>query len=423
MTKVGLIYPPSPFLINQKAFPPLGILYLSAYLRREGVNVEVIDLTNKENCLEEVLQNLNFSVVGLSSTTPQYPLVKKIKDIIKRNNPSTVIVIGGAHASSNIQRCIDDAFDVVVVGEGERALLDIIHKHERHEEIQKVIRFPYIENLDSVPFPARDMIKLHDYGYEVDGGKATTIITSRGCPYECAFCSKDVWSRGVRFHGIEYVVEEIRLLSEKYGFRHLLFLDDLFTMNKKRLLAICERIKNLGLKWRCYVRANNMTKEMLTVMKEAGCVEVGVGVESGSQKILDVVDKGTKVEDNTRLVLDCKEVGIAVNVFLMIGLPGETYETVEETRMWMEKVRPDKFGFNIFAPYSGTPIYNNINQYDLTLLPMSDEKSWVKGKDGEHQAYVETNELKAEEILRLFKELFQYYTQLCSWKPGVGTVK
>lgn len=422
--KLGLIYPPSPFLINQKAFPPLGILYLSAYLRKEGIEADVLDLTNKEDYLEEALEGYNFPLVGIGATTPQYTLAKKIKDIIKKKNPSATIIIGGPHVSSNTQKCLDDGFDIAVVGEGEAALLDIVQKYTRGESIKNIVKFPYIDNIDSIPFPDRDMIEIRNYGYEVDGGKATTIITSRGCPYNCAFCSKDVWSRGkVRFHGIEYVINEIQLLRENYGFQYFLFLDDLFTMNKKRLLAICERIKGWGIKWRCYARANNVTKEMLIAMKEAGCVEIGVGVESGSQKILNMVDKGTKVEDNTRLVLDCKEVGITVNVFLMIGLPGETYETVEETKKWMEMVRPDKFGFNIFAPYSGIPIFNNIDKYDLRILPMPDEKSWVKGKDGEHMAYVETSELSAGEILRLFKELFPYYTKLCSWKPGVGHIK
>ena len=155
-------------------------------------------------------------------------------------------------------------------------------------------------------------------------------------------------------------------------------------------------------------------------MRNAGCVEVGVGAESGSQKILDIADKKETVEDNTRFVELCKEIGLIANVFIMIGLPGENYETVEATRRWMEKVRPQKFGFNIFMPYAGTPIYNHPQHYDIRIYDVPDEKSWVKGRQGEYEAFVATSALSRTEILRLFTELFEYYTDLTQWRPGVG---
>jgi anaerobic magnesium-protoporphyrin IX monomethyl ester cyclase len=421
VSKVTLVFPPSPFLVDQKAFPPLGILYLAATLERNGIPVEVIDLANFENEMEAALAPHDGSTVyGISSTTPQYPYARRIKDILRQQNPEAKIVIGGAHASSVPERCRNDGFDVVVVGEGEGAILQIVHDHEARCSTDPILRLPYIKDLDSFPFPARHLIDIHSYAYDVGGGKGTTLITTRGCPYACAFCSKDVWSRGTRFHSVDYVVAEIQEVMERYGFRHFLFLDDLLTLKRKRLLEFCSRIAPLGIRWRCYARANTTTKEMLLAMKDAGCVEVGVGVESGSQKILDIVCKGTTVEANTRFVLDCKEVGILANVFIMIGLPGETHDTVEETRKWMEMVRPDKFGFNIFAPYVGTPIHNHPENYDIKLYEMPDERSWVKGRQGEYEAFVATSELCREEILSLFTELFGYYTRLTSWKPGVG---
>jgi radical SAM superfamily enzyme YgiQ (UPF0313 family) len=161
---------------------------------------------------------------------------------------------------------------------------------------------------------------------------------------------------------------------------------------------------------------------MLEDMKRAGCVEVGIGVESGSQKVLDAVCKGTTVEQNSRLVQWCREVGIVSNAFVMIGLPGETRETVEATRRWMEENRPDKFGYNIFSPYIGTPISAHPDRYDLKTYPMPDERSWVKGRQGEYESFVATSALSREEILRLFEENFRVFQDLLRWKPGVGRV-
>lgn len=414
--RVTLINPPSPFLIDQKAFPPLGILYIAACLRENGIEVEVIDLANQENHLEEALAKVKGDFIGLSATTPQYPYARRIKDIIKQQNPGIPVIVGGAHPSSAPERCLNDGFDIVIAGEGEEALLKAVKENLS----EKLIKIPYINDIDRVPFPARDLIDLRSYGYDIEGGEATTIITSRGCPFKCAFCSKDVWQRKVRFHSIDYVFSELQEVISKFGIKYFLFLDDIFTLSKRRLIALCQKIAPLKIKWRCYASTRTTDMEMLKVMKEAGCVEVGIGIESGSQKILDIVNKGTTVEKNTEFVLRCKAIGLIVNAFIMIGLPGETYETVEVTKRWMEKMRPDKFGLNIFMPYIGTPIYNNIRDYDLEILNIPEEYSWVKGRQEEYHCFVETKELSAQEILRLFKELFVYYTELTSWQPGVG---
>lgn len=417
--KVTLISPPSPFLIDQKAFPPLGILYIAAYLRENGLEVEVLDLSNKENSLEEVLANYHLEICGISATTPQYPHALKVKDVIKKQNRESFVFVGGAHPSSVPQKCLEDGFDAVVVGEGERAAFEVVNKKTKNQ----IIQFPYIKDIDTIPYPARDLVDIKAYGYDIEGKKGTSIITSRGCPYACCFCSKDVWQRGIRYHSVDYIIKEIKHIIAQYGFMHFLFLDDALTINKKRLLRLCDLLEPLRIKWRCYARTDTTSREMLIRMKEAGCVEVGVGVESGSQKILDIVNKRTTVKENTKFVMNCKEIGLPVNTFIMIGLPGETYETVMETKRWFEEARPDKFGFNIFAPYVGTPIYNNPSKYDIKIYDMPDEKSWVKGRQGEYEAFVSTSGLSQEEILKLFSELFEYYSDLTHWQPGEGEKK
>jgi radical SAM superfamily enzyme YgiQ (UPF0313 family) len=415
--RIALLSPPSPFLIDQKAFPPLGILYLAGYARAEGHEVVVVDLAGKEDDLENALSGLAADVFGISSTTPQYPQALRILGILRQRHPEALVVVGGAHPSSVPEQCISDGFDTAVVGEGEVALCKVAAGR-----LRGVVKEPYVKDVDSIPLPARDLIDIRSYGYAIEGGKATTLITSRGCPHQCAFCSKDVWQKGTRFHSSARIIAEIRECMDKYGFRHFLFLDDSLTLKKQRLLDLCREMAPLGIVWRAYARADKMTREMLLAMKQAGCVEVGIGVESGSQQILDAVCKGTTVEQNSRLVALCREVGIVSNVFIMIGLPGESYETVEATRRWMEENRPDKFGYNIFAPYVGTPIRVHPEMYDLELFPMPDEKSWVKGRQGEYHAFVATSKLSREEILRLFDENFKYFEKLAKWRPGVGKI-
>jgi len=417
--KVILISPPSPFLIDQKAFPPLGLLYVAGFLEHNGIDISVADLANKETELENALEPyMNADIYGITSTSPQYPQALKILKVLRRRNTKARVVIGGAYPSSLPDKCIQDGFDFVVAGEGEEAMLRLITNIEE-EHAPGIVNATYIQEMDSIPFPGRHLIDINSFAYNIDDGRGTTLITSRGCPYTCSFCSKEVWQRGTRFHSTEYVISELEHIIDKYDFKHFLFLDDTITIHKKRLLELCARMEPLNIKWRCYARTTT-TREMLIAMKKAGCVEIGVGVESGSQKILDIVDKKETVEQNSAFVELCKQVGITANVFIMIGLPGEDYETVEETRRWMERVRPDKFGFNIFMPYAGTPVYKNPDRYDIQIFDVPEEKSWIKGRQGEYESFVATNALSRSEIERLFGELFAHFSELTSWKPGVG---
>jgi radical SAM superfamily enzyme YgiQ (UPF0313 family) len=421
---VVLINPPSPFLINQKSFSPLGILYLAAELEKNNLPVRVVDLADSENDMEAALRSyLDAELFGISATTPQYPYARAIKDAIKRAHPEAKVVLGGVHGTDLTEKCLNDGFDIVVKGEGEKAIVKIVHDFATHSLDYRTLQLPYEKDMDSLPLPARHLIPLKEYGYDIDGVPGASVITSRGCPYHCVFCSKGVWEQGVRLHSVEYVVRELVSILQNYTISHFLFLDDAINIDRNRLVRLCTAIKPLGIKWRCYARADFHAKGMLIAMKEAGCVEIGVGIESGSQKILDIVGKGSTVEKNTSFVKECKSVGVAVNVFVMIGLPGETHETVEATKKWIGDAMPDKFGFNIFMPYAGTPVWRNLEKYDLCIADIPEEHSWVKGRSGQHHCYVSTNELSSSEILRLFNELFDYYTQLLHWRPGVGRVK
>ncbi|MFH1046619.1 MAG: radical SAM protein [Candidatus Omnitrophota bacterium] len=417
--KIALLNPPSPFLIEQKAFAPLGLLYLASALKQTDFDVQIQDLANREDDLESALERVSADIYGLSASTPQYPYAEKIKDLIKKKNSQALVIIGGAHPSSEPQECLGDGFDAVVIGEGERAIADIAREFQQSGKIASSrVKSEYIKDIDTIAYPDREAIDISAYAYEVDGAQATTLITSRGCPYNCAFCSKDVWSNKVRYHSAEYVLTELKLLIEKWGFTHFLFLDDSLTLNKKRAEKLFAAMAPFNIRWRCYVRSDQITRELLAQMKDAGCIEAGIGVESASAEILKNVEKGVTIEQHTQVIQWCKELGIIANVFLMIGLPGETYATVNETKEWFERVRPDKFGFNIFYPYAGTPIYRQWQRYDIQFHDLSAQHSWVKGRKNEYRSYVSTKALTREEILRLHRELFEHFIQLTGWRTN-----
>lgn len=418
--KVALLAPPSPFLIDQKAFAPLGLTCLAAYVRAHApVEVRIVDLAGREEALDDALVDVDADVFGVSATTPQYPQALRVLETLKRRKPAPVAIVGGVHPTCLPQECFGDGWDHVVTREGERALVEILSALARGKQPRRVMEGEFIEDLDQLPFPAYDLLPLHEYGYNINGRRALTVMTSRGCPYQCAFCSKDVWEGcRVRFHSPDYVERLLRHIIETTDCRDFLFVDDSLTLNRARILDICRRIEPFGLRFRCYAHVKTCTREVLEALKRAGCVEIGVGIESGAQEILDAIGKGTTVEGNARFIELCREIGIESNAFIMIGLPGETRDTVAATRAWMERARPDKFGYNIFMPYVGTPIHRRPELYDIRILPMRYEDTWVKGRQGEYHAFVETSALSRDEIITLFEENFRYFTELTGWRPG-----
>ncbi|MDD5012056.1 MAG: radical SAM protein [Candidatus Nanoarchaeia archaeon] len=418
--KILLISPLEDFLLTPKEFPPLGILYLSSFLKKNGYEVK---------CLHGNPDDINgdYDFYGISSSTPQYSKSKKFLERIRENNPSAKIILGGAHTTS--PRCINEAlkdgFDYVVKGQGEKALLNIVQGNESFGVVEGV-------NLDNEElnnfFPDREALDMKEYGYPLEGGRAATIITSRGCPYDCAFCANNC--RKVSFVNTDSVMKEIDMLVNKYGFDRLLFLDDSFTLNKKRLISVAQSLKNYKLKYRCYARADNSADEdLLKLMLESGCVELGVGIESGSQKILTLMNKHTTVENNINFIQQTQKIGMSVNSFIMVGLPGESEKTIEDTRNFMEKAKPHKFGYNIFVPYPGSPITEKYDspftngQYAgksfrdfITLYGMPHEKAVTKAKTID-ECFVSTPDLSREEIIDAYHKEFEKFVEITGFDP------
>lgn len=400
---VCLINPASPWLTNQKAFPPLGMLYLASAARDQGFGVKAVDLGAFPGT-----QIPEADVYGISSTTPQYPESVKLKKKIRKKYPSSKIVIGGAHPTYSMNGS-KEGFDEVIKGYGEDSLISILGGEVNVNG-----------SINDISPPARDLLDINEYQYKIgrDNRLATTIITSRGCPHRCGFCAKS--DRNVRFHSAEYVCKEIESIVDQYGFRNFLFIDDCFSLNHKRLKVICKKVKGLGIKFRCYVRADT-PKEILDLLKDSGCLEVGMGIESGSQEILDIVDKKTTVGQNTEVVRYCNEIGMVTNVFLMIGLPGETKETARKTVEWARKAQPSKFGYNIFMPYPGCLIHDENSRYPVTFYKVPDSEAFTKSSPERIKSYVSTPGLSRKEITDLFHENFDELTKITKWNPALAT--
>jgi len=242
--KIILVNPPSPFLIDDAVFPSLGLLYISSYLKENGFNdIELIDLNGKH----EFPDKLEGDVIGFYSNTPQF---SKVVEICKRmkninQNKKCVYVIGGPHVSGRPEDSFED-FDVAVVGEGEQAMLDIVDKVSRGEQLgTKVVSKEVFEDINMIPFPDRELIDIKGYHYFIEGQLTTTLITSRGCPFGCVFCANNVWGKKIRMRSAENIFDEVSMLIDKYGYRSFMFFDDTMTLNKNRMKNICRFLEPL----------------------------------------------------------------------------------------------------------------------------------------------------------------------------------
>lgn len=344
--KIALIWPRTPFLIDPFVHPPLGLWYLWSVLEQYGHKVEFFDL-NADPI------PMGFDVYLVSGTTPQAGELKKLPKLLDGR-----AIIGGPHATLFPEQMLKWGYDTVVAGEGERVLHPLVIDCQK----RGIIRAERIQDLDKLPFPNRS--QAHRYHFDVGRRDATTMFTSRGCPFKCAFCSHVIWGRRCIQRSAENVIDEIKELCD-LGYDAVHFFDDTFTLNRKRLLRICELLAPLGILWRCFLRVDTVDMATLWEMARAGCVEIGVGIESGSQVILDNISKGTTVLQNTQVVGWAKRAGIAVKAFIILGLPGENKDTLAETRRWLALNRPAKLDLVFYTPYPHTPITDNPQDYDI----------------------------------------------------------
>jgi len=400
--KICLISPDSPGLIDPKVFPPLGILYLSAVLKQAGHEVEVLDFAG-EGPLELPLFDQDPDVVGITATTPQFPIAVHILKYLQDKNINTII--GGPHATVDPQSCRDAGF---FVWRGECAgthdnpysITDLLDKDINGDCIDNV------GNLDSIPFPDRDAIDIKSYKYKLDDRDCTSIITSRGCPYNCAFCSK-TWGKKVRYRSTRNVINEAAMLKNKYSYNALMFYDDEMLINQKRDWDIFNTLRKMNMTFRFFSRINLIKERMPENLELMGCKQICFGIESGSDKILKDINKGFTIKQAKQVIGWCKKAGLSVKVFMIVGLPGESVESLHETTGFLEETRPDDVDFTVLTVYPGSDIYNNPDKYDLKWKPGSD---WYKTTPGKYTTGVSTSKLTSEEIINardLLEERFK----------------
>lgn len=352
--------------------PPLNLGYIAGYLEGNGEDVVIIDERAGEKC-EDRLEKIDPRIVGVTAVTSTVTRAHQIGDYVGKNLDA-LSVLGGVHASAMPEEGLEH-FDKVVVGEGERAMLDIA----KGSCPGRIVSRSFVKNIDEIPPPARHLIDMEFYlSLEANMGKRNTrnvgtLITSRGCPFRCTFCYNNWRETPPRYHGPERVVEELNQLAEVYGAKAFYFHDDTFTANKKRVQKICELMINKGLSefpWSAWTRADLVDLETLKMMKKAGCAKLDFGFESGNQRILDVLKKGTTVEQNRRAIRLCKEAGIWVAGSFMVGNPSETLEEIGMTERFIEESNLDEFHVSITTPFPGTELWRWAKERGLIFEPV-----------------------------------------------------
>ncbi|MHC1624461.1 MAG: B12-binding domain-containing radical SAM protein [Methermicoccaceae archaeon] len=352
--RVCLISPPKPYLLNPLSCPPLGLMTVASVLKDMGHDVSLIDL-NKDDRIPDA------DLYGISITTPDLFEAIRIKDEIKEQNPDARVIAGGPHATLCSEECAQH-FDVVCVGDHSAV--------EKLNELngQKIV-YGYAKDFDKY-HPDRDIVDLWDYKFEVAGVRASTVVFTQSCVWrKCAFCCRAPMPYDrVRLHSVKWCEEELSQIAEK-GFRAVQCYDDEFLCFRKRDEQIVRLIPEYIEVWRCFLRADYClrNKDLVRLAVKNGLREVLIGVESGSEKILKTIEKGTMPKMNLEAIKFLHSLGVKVKAAMIIGLPGESPETLMETWKWLEKAEPyiETFDFTIFVPMPGSKIYEHPDKYDI----------------------------------------------------------
>ena len=398
MKKILLINPPFYRLMGSHFNGMnLGLSYIASILAHNGYNVAIYNadyldndeylnqrqIFNNYDYYKVVLDDLNNplweeielkirdsqpDIIGLTMLTANYRVDKIIAGIAKKINKDIKIIIGGTHATIDPDNTLkNDEFDYLVRGEGELTFLELVQgRNEKsikglsYKQNNKIIqneKRPFIKDLNSLPFPSRDLFingtNYMDYG---------NIITGRGCPYTCVFCaSQKIWERKVRFRSPQNVIEELKDLKNRFNPPMIYFIDDTFTLIKDRAKNICRKIieEKINIPWKCDTRVDRLDYELVHLMKEAGCIRIKIGVETGSDNIQNKIKKKLTLDKIREGVKIIKSVGLPLTAYLMAGFPGETNQDVKNTIEFAKEIDADYYSLSIVAPYLGTEIYDD----------------------------------------------------------------
>jgi anaerobic magnesium-protoporphyrin IX monomethyl ester cyclase len=404
---VVLIAPPYP--LEETPTAPLGLCYVASAFMRAGAEVRILDYIVCKYSPEKLVEELSGFVpvlIGITSVTMNFPIAASIIRDAKGLFPEALAVMGGPHVSfdyaDTLKTCPE--IDLIVVGEGEQTIAElapVIHTADAWQNIPGLAfrdetgivftgKREFIRDIDSLPEPARHLLPMSRY---LAMGFPISIITSRGCPNRCIFCQgHQMVGHKIRSRDPNRVLDEIESLLA-YGFERINFSDDFFTSNKNRVKQICRQIHDRGLnfKWTVFARADSVDIELLTIMKDAGCDTVFFGIESGNQEMLNRIKKNVTLDRIRKAVADCKAVGMAVFGSFIVGLPGETFETMMDSHRFAKEIDVI-YGYHFLAPFPGTEVMEKMSEYDLELLT----RDWAEFDA--NRAIVRTSNLSPEDI-------------------------
>lgn len=360
-----------------RALPPLGLAYIAAYLEKKGEEVYILDLKAENMNLAQFqayLKNINPDFIGITSTTVEIENALGIAELAKHIIPKVKIVLGGTHPSIMPDEVLSNPqVDFVIRGEGEFALYELVNESNQIQNILNLsykdnggiihnISRPLIEDLDAMPFPAYHLLPMKKYKLSLGSYKripGINMIATRGCPGKCIFCHTGIFGKKTRTRSARSLLEEIKLLQKDYNIKEISFYDDTFTTFKDNVKEFCERIikEKIDITWSCMSRIDFIDKEILGLMKQAGCHQIGYGLESASPEILKKIRKPISLLSVRKVVSLTKEAGIDVRGMFMLGNPGETEETLKETISFAINLDLDLALFNITIPFPGTEMH------------------------------------------------------------------
>ncbi|OGH04393.1 MAG: hypothetical protein A2W22_05060 [Candidatus Levybacteria bacterium RBG_16_35_11] len=395
-------------------YPPLGILYIASVLEKKRISVEIVDAIASDISLEEIIHNIQKNkpkIIGITATTPQIRGAVQIAQLIKKQYCDDIVIgIGGPHVSADksfIERF--NCFDFSIEGEGEITFSEIVLEVLNGKKIRGNYKGEIINNLDENPFPARHLISNVNYYIKDYGKHFATIHTTRGCPFNCVYCSNPVTDRKMRFRSPTNVVDEMQYCINTINAKLILFTDDTFTANRKRTEEICLEImkRNFKVDWFCETRADLVDRDLLELMYKSGCKEISFGVETGNEKLrFEVIRKRINDLDLIKAFELCREMGIKTSAFCMLGFPTETEKDMYETYKLCLKLKPDTMGLHLTVPMPGADIFYEAIREKKIDIDIWDQ--YAKGLTSIQPVYI-PNGFSLSDLREVQKDIYRKY--------------
>jgi magnesium-protoporphyrin IX monomethyl ester (oxidative) cyclase len=461
--KILLINPPQTFIVGSEPPAgnlPLGLMYLAAVLDKGGYKVEILDAFMADcepqkngdtetvgmpfNLIEEEILSRKPDIVGVAGPfTSQIDNTLKVVDLAKKVNPKILTVVGGPHVSTVPKEFLEEAkkVDIAVTGEGEYALLEIAQYSEAKKPLDKILgiayrqndvvivnpRRPFLDNLDELPYPAYHLVDMDHYlgnkkiGYRSFQNRAISMVTSRGCPFNCCFCAVHLhMGKSFRAHSADYVLNHIQHVVDTYGVKNIFFEDDNLTFDLKRFEAICDGLiqRKIKVGWETPngVRADRLNMPLLKKMKHSGAVSIFVGVESGDQEILNkVVCKSLDLNRVVEFAKNAKQIGLKTGAFYIIGFPGEKKENMQSTVDFALRLKRDyDTGMHLFTatPSYGTRLYEQCRENGYLEADLSWNAFGSAARLPQGHSLIHTEDFTSQEVKEIAEAALKEYKRL-----------